>query len=503
VAEEYDKEFMKRYEEDLNTTLIFVSFVWCSRVRVLTRVQAGLFSAVTSAFIIEVNSQLQPDPNTETATLLRIILYKMDNTAFGGKIPTVPQWSGPPRTIVQVQAILYASLAASLLSAFLAMLGKQWLNRYASIDMRGSSIERSQHRQRKLDGIITWYFYHVMEALPIMLQFALFLLGCALSHYLWRIDTAVASVVLSFTLFGLVGYTFIVIAGSTSVNCPYQTPGAQVLRYLWQKVLDRSTFFSSKISAVSHPETRPGSEQPSDQEVTALDFRCILWMLQTSLDRRINQLTLKFLGSVLMAPGFKTPILMDCLKMFINSVSVTDDNRVVVLRGSEEFAESAAVCLLGALSHSLIVDPKSNILKDIHQQYRRTFPPTVNLQSLPFYHTISAVHNFFNGHDHPKGLDWKTIDPSALGSLPLTHNLVKIAWSQYQRSGIVGQKMVPSWVLHFSLHSLLQDPRPPASIIANCLLVIAIDLGCDVAEGDIRNLDKRYVYLAWICCLSP
>lgn len=25
MAEEYDKEFMKRYDEDLNTTLIFVS----------------------------------------------------------------------------------------------------------------------------------------------------------------------------------------------------------------------------------------------------------------------------------------------------------------------------------------------------------------------------------------------------------------------------------------------------------------------------------------------
>ena len=28
-AEEYDKEFMKKYDEDLNTTLIFVSAVWC------------------------------------------------------------------------------------------------------------------------------------------------------------------------------------------------------------------------------------------------------------------------------------------------------------------------------------------------------------------------------------------------------------------------------------------------------------------------------------------
>ena len=127
-AEEYDREFMKKYDEDLNTTLIFVSSVWCSGVRVLTRSQAGLFSAVTSAFIIEVHSHLQQDPNDETAALLRVLIYKIDNTTFGNNPPTIPQWTGPPQTIVHVQAILLASLAASLLSAFLAMLGKQWLN---------------------------------------------------------------------------------------------------------------------------------------------------------------------------------------------------------------------------------------------------------------------------------------------------------------------------------------------------------------------------------------
>ena len=29
-AEEYDREFMKKYDEDLNTTLIFVSYALCS-----------------------------------------------------------------------------------------------------------------------------------------------------------------------------------------------------------------------------------------------------------------------------------------------------------------------------------------------------------------------------------------------------------------------------------------------------------------------------------------
>jgi len=37
VVDEYDKEFNKRYSEDLNTTLIFVSLMNCLDVRGLTR----------------------------------------------------------------------------------------------------------------------------------------------------------------------------------------------------------------------------------------------------------------------------------------------------------------------------------------------------------------------------------------------------------------------------------------------------------------------------------
>ena len=185
---------------------------------------------MTSAFIIEVNSQLQPDPNEETAALLRVLIHKVDNTTFGSNVPSIPQWSGPPRMIVQVQAILFASLAASLFSAFLAMLGKQWVNRYASVDVRGSAIERGQNRQRKLDGVFSWYFDHVMELPPLMLQAALLLLGLALSRYLLEINTTVALVVFGFTSAGVLFFLFIVIAGACSVSCPYQTPGAQLLR---------------------------------------------------------------------------------------------------------------------------------------------------------------------------------------------------------------------------------------------------------------------------------
>ena len=124
--------------------------------------------------------------------------------------------------------MLFASLAASLFSAFLAMLGKQWLNRYDSTDIRGTAIERARIRQRKLNGIITWYFHYVMESLPLMLQAALLLLGCALSRYLWEVNITVASVVLGITSFGVALYLLIVIAGAAFESCPYQTPGASI-----------------------------------------------------------------------------------------------------------------------------------------------------------------------------------------------------------------------------------------------------------------------------------
>jgi len=398
--------------------------------------------------------------------------------------------------------MLYASLAASMFSAFLAMLGKQWLNRYASVNMRGSAIERSQNRQRKLNGIVTWHFDHVMESLPLMLQFALLLLGCALSIYLWGVDKVVASVTLAVTVFGVMLFAFVVVAGAASVSCPYQTPGAQILRYLWQKVPSRSTFSPVKSPGVQNPETPPGPEQTLDREATALDFRCISWILQTSLDRQINRLTLEYLLSILSLSEFKTVIAADCFKIFIGCLGVTH-NRAVVIRGCEQLAAAAAMCLLRAISYLLREDPKSNILKDMDQQYNRVFPPAADFRDLPFHHTIHVIHHFFHRRHHPKGLSWKGVDPSAPGNLLLAEYLASIAGYCYTRSELGGRKKVPRWVLRFSLHSLLWDPEPPVSVITNCLMIVAIDLGCDISEGDLRNLEERCARLVQLHTLPP
>ena len=556
---------MKKYDEDLSTTLIFVSCERCSGLRVLTQPQAGLFSAITSAFILDVQPRLQPDTGEETAALLRVLIYKVDNTTFGNNPPTLPQWSGPPHTIVQVQAILYASLAASLLSALLAMLGKQWLNRYALTDMRGTAIERSQNRQRKLDGIVTWYFDYVMELLPLMLQAALLLLGCALARYLWGVDITVASVVLSVTSSGVILYILILATGAASESCPYQTPGSRAFRHLKPEV--QRIFRSTTAAAVSFPSVvasifresyvirtikvhatyyhpwwsrgkiipflkdtvrmfpralaidirrlgramiRPlvsfGStvtwlfaslarrvyEAPStpgqgtDQQTIALDLRCVSWMLRTSLDKAVRLSTLEHLATVVALPDFDPTLVADCFGVFIGCVNVRNC-KVAIVRESEALATISATCFLRTFHYLSVTDPTSNVIANLRQRYNSVFPFVPDFRGLPFYCTMAKIHDLVN-----RRVRWGNYRPSAQGHVPVARDIYKAAQVEYQKTQ---HRKVPRWTLRFTLHSLSLDPLPPTSVVADCLSIIAIDLGCNMSNTGAANLDERCVHI--------
>jgi hypothetical protein len=139
----------------------------------------------------------------------------------------------------------------SLLAAFVAMLGKQWLNRYLR-HAGGSMIERCADRQRKIDGLEKWPFQLFIESLPVMLQIALLLLSCGLSRYVWSVNISVARVVISFTVLGVIFYLGIVIAGTSSYECPFQTPASTTLRALRRdKATQRLLASVSPLSVIS------------------------------------------------------------------------------------------------------------------------------------------------------------------------------------------------------------------------------------------------------------
>ena len=528
----------------------------------LTRSQAGLFSAVASAFIIEVHSHLLPDPNDETAALLRVLIHKIDNTTFGNDPPTLPQWTGPPHTIVRVQAILFASLFVSLFSAFLAMLGKQWLYQYTWTDRRGSVIERSQNRQRKLDGVVAWYFDHVVESLPLVLQIGPFLLGCALSLYLWGIDITVASVVLGISSLGATFYLLIVVAGMASESCPYQTPGARNMRYIFLPALRSAPSLISKFSVLAFTrfsdliqasrcrsvfsswkyrlkwswhsalsilprlmwvpvllpialvtdlcnlglamgrllvasgrtayhrfiDTSYTHTDVLGQQSTTLDLRCVSWMLRTSSDKVVHLSTLEHLATMTMLANSDPTIVVDCFNVFVSCFKV-NDHKVVVMKGMERLAAVSTLCFFNTVSHFYVLDPTLGILEDVRRRYTKIFPTQAHFHVHQFSHILNAIHDLFTQPQWAsQSFQWATYEPSTYERIAVAHNLTKVALLGYQ--GMQRAK-VPRWILRFAFHSLSLDPLPPTSVVADCLSIIAIDLGCDISNTRTIESDER------------
>ncbi|KAJ7661334.1 hypothetical protein DFH06DRAFT_373025 [Mycena polygramma] len=201
LADEHDKELQQKYSTDLDTALIF----------------AGLFSAVDSAFIIQIQPAIQP--------------------------------RGTPLVILVAQNLLYVSLFSTLLAALLAVLGKQWLMHYTAAGERGTIEARGLERQRKLDGLRKWKFDSVMQIFPLLLQIGLFLFSAALSIYLWSIHLSLAIIVLFFTSIGSIAYTALLMSAVAFPDSPFQTPLAPLVARLIPRTLSmKSKIFLAQVT---------------------------------------------------------------------------------------------------------------------------------------------------------------------------------------------------------------------------------------------------------------
>ncbi|KAJ7307902.1 hypothetical protein DFH08DRAFT_1051154 [Mycena albidolilacea] len=305
LADEFDAELQKKYGNNLDTSLIFV--------------KAGLFSAVSSAFIIQIQPELQSDPNPIIQTnLLQLLVQNIT----GAAVPVI-QMAGqtvPTTTtiIVIAQSLLYFSLFSTLLAALLAVLGKQWLLYYDSVGERGTIKERGLERQRKVDGLRRWKFDPVMQILPLLLQFALLLFAVGLSLYLWTVHPGIASMVLGLTAVGFISYSLTVISSMMSPDSPFQTSLSVLLQILVQRIsLSLSlqelfqqsrpsafSFLSGTASAISacmkpllpqfHARTyqeplSPTVSVPIFDKIPepSQDISAIIWALETSTDPQL------------------------------------------------------------------------------------------------------------------------------------------------------------------------------------------------------------------------
>ena len=475
-----------------------------------------MLAGVTSAFVLAVQTQLQPDYTQLSYDVLAVIA-----NSTGLKVATKPSsdspWTGPDPNLVHIQCILFSSLAASLLAAFVAILGKQWLNRYAKVDMRGSLIDRSRDRQRKIDGMATWGFGFVMDSLPLMLQIALFLLGSALSKYLFTIHKAVAAVVVGFTALGLLFYVVIVLSAILSYNCPFQTPASLIFRFVinlfkehrkhletFKKWFRRSLSQMKKQLRQNHAQgfgapgwpnhfelamtgriDRPRMlfDEDANREGYVLDSNCIAWMFDMSMDADVILHIIRFIPEIVWHAGIQTTPMERLYDTVVDCCS--PDRHVVIPKFREKAYLSAKALLHIAVQRKCMGNEvDEELFESISQRHKAISceGSDPDLES-----TLSMIDRVF-GAVHLKPICWEKLSFTDSHRAFMGRVLLYRAWESFREGN-----PLPDDIRGFILHSLEVKRPPPAPVVTNCLLMVGLVLGIRLRFDDQQATDKRLV----------
>ncbi|OSD03096.1 hypothetical protein PYCCODRAFT_1434974 [Trametes coccinea BRFM310] len=215
VMEQHHKGLVKRWKDEIDTLLVY----------------AGLFSAVLTAFNVELYVSLQPNPTDTTNALLAQVSAQLNSLALGANYthpliaPPSPSAFRASASAVWINALWFSSLICSLSSAFIGMMVKQWLHE-SEIGLFGTSRNAMRLRQYRIDSLEKWRVSTIVAVLPVFLQVASILFLAGLLILLWTLHPIVAGLAsgLVGTLLAFTAVTLIVPAFSE--DCAYRSPQA-------------------------------------------------------------------------------------------------------------------------------------------------------------------------------------------------------------------------------------------------------------------------------------
>lgn len=190
--------------------------------------KAGLFSAILSAFLIEVRKGLHQDPQDVTNMLLRTVILQLQN-ATPLSIPCNDCFQ-PEAHDVAVNILWFCALTFSLVGALGAVLAKGWVAVYASYS-NGTSASDACARQLRYNNIIAWQLPIVILSIPIFLHIALFLFFAGLVVLLLFDSAWIAYSTLAIIIIVTMLYVFITILPTVFPHSPFKTPLSDYICY--------------------------------------------------------------------------------------------------------------------------------------------------------------------------------------------------------------------------------------------------------------------------------
>jgi hypothetical protein len=258
--------------------------------------QAGLFSAVLTAFVVDSKQDLKPSPADETvyylrqhSTILSQISVQLSSIAPQVSIPPTPPPPfpafSPLASDVRVNVFWFMALAFSLLAALLAILVQQWVRNYMHVFQRyGDPLKSSRLRQYLYEGCERWYMPRVAEAVPGFLHVSLFLFFAGLGNSLLNINTKVAlSTIVPIGVSGLL-YIFMTFAPIIYPQSPYQNSFSGFFWYLFQKLhgrrfRDRGTDGEMKSLSTNMAQGQMQLATEVTEARMDRDVRAIRWLI--------------------------------------------------------------------------------------------------------------------------------------------------------------------------------------------------------------------------------
>ncbi|KAG8793648.1 hypothetical protein FRC12_002132 [Ceratobasidium sp. 428] len=253
-------------------------------VATYSSLDAALFSAVSTAFIIESLKDLKEDYTKSSAEALLALSRKLDTISTGH--PTTPlsvQGQGsnpdtfsPPHASVIVNILWLLSLSLSVAVSLIAMLAKGWCYKFL-IGRSGQAYEQGRRRQQKWNGMEKWRMQEVLTHLPGLMHIALLLFAVGLCIYLWNVNRRVAIPVVVIASAATFIYMIVTVLPWFDQFCPYSTPATSIsdsAAALWPKVY---RIFYSMLDAANHWAETSGAGWPFARRVVRLIALC-LWV---------------------------------------------------------------------------------------------------------------------------------------------------------------------------------------------------------------------------------
>jgi hypothetical protein len=237
---------------------------------------------------------MQPNPGDTTNALMVQLIQITANPNAGYDISNLSSSTSYSSSIAWTQTLAYASLAFSVLAAFGAVIGKQWLNSYKAARGRGSLEQRGMKRQWKLDGLEKWHLQGVLKMFLILLQISLLLFGLSLSATMWFKQRAIFIVAIGTTASGILFYIATILVSVSYPNSPFQTPVSKLVNKLLSV---RSTFTpdplikSSAVRWILEISTNPEVVEPA----AAMVHR-VLWPAGLDVSAAYSRLLDNFKG---------------------------------------------------------------------------------------------------------------------------------------------------------------------------------------------------------------